>query len=237
MSPRIAKVLATVTLGYTLALLPALCAADTPTGTSPATKPIDWSQYTSVATVVGEIVKADKDKLTLRITWFEPQKQNTNNKNKNNNNNKNKNNGRPNLNGNKGNFRNPYAKNNNRPDQVKITWKEEHHDYVLEYVPESLVRVKALPPKFDENGKRVNHTNPELAELRAPDGAPWYVASPDDLKPGTIVEVSLIRDRKLAPAAVKEGDLRVKFAVILGQDPNPPKDLAKAKADPKKAKN
>ncbi|MBA4191052.1 MAG: hypothetical protein C0467_23960 [Planctomycetaceae bacterium] len=222
MSPRVVRVFSTVALGYTLTLLPVLCAADE-SNKDPAPKSLgdqkltDWSNYVYVADVVGEIVKADGNKLVLRVTWFETQNQ-TNNNNRNNN----RNNRRPPLSRNNRNYRNPYASNMNRP---KTVTKEEHHDYELEFVPETLIRNKHLPAKTDEKGVRVNQTQAELDELRAPAGAPWYAASPVDLVPGTIVEVIIIRDKKIRAENQKEGDLRVKYAIILGKDPNPPKDI------------
>jgi hypothetical protein len=218
MSPRVPRVLSTVVLGYALALLPALSAADEPASTAPKSlgdqKGIDWSGYAFVADAVGEIVKADGNKLTLRITWYVDQVQ----ANKGGNNYR-----RPQLSRNHRNFRNPYASNMNRP---KVVHKEMHHDYELEYVPETLIRTKHLTPKTDEKGLRVNYTQKELDEVRAPAGAPWYAASPTDLVPGTIVEVIIIRDRKIPVAKQTENDLRVKYAIILGKDPHPPKDIA-----------
>src|SRR4051794_7804393 len=64
MFPRIARVVCTVALGYALFLLPVSAADD---------KRPDWSGYTTVGDVVGEVVKADANKLTLRVTWFLPQ--------------------------------------------------------------------------------------------------------------------------------------------------------------------
>ena len=79
----------------------------------------------------------------------------------------------------------------NRPKQVT---KEMHHDYELEFVPETLIRNRYLTPKSDEKGLRVNYTQAELDEHRAPSGAPErYTATPADLVPGTIVEVIVIQ--------------------------------------------
>ena len=55
-----------------------------------------------------------------------------------------------------------------------------------------------------------------------------------DLTPGTIVEVVLIRDRTIPAAKATEDDLRIKYVVIQGRDPNPPKDITNPKTDPKK---
>ncbi len=217
MSPRVARVFSTVALGYSLSLLPALCAADEP-AKEPAAKgigdqkPIDWSNYVFVTDAVGEIVKADGAKLTLRVTWYVQQNQANKNGNR-----------RPNLSGNHRNFRNPYASNMNRP---KTVTKEVHHDYELEYVPETLIRNRHLAPKAGGGGPAAQYTQAELDEHRAPVGAPWYAASPAELTPGTIVEVIIIRDKKIRVENQKEDDLRVKYAIILGHDKNPPKDIA-----------
>jgi hypothetical protein len=230
---RVARTVCAVALGYTLTLLPGVCSADDKE-TKPETKPDekseakspakdlppkpDFSNYTRVNDVVGEIVKADDKKLTLRVTWFVPQGGNNNH--------------RPPLHQSTHNYRNPYATNHNRPANTKVNYKEQHHDYVIEFVPESLVRTKVLPPKTDDTGKRVEYTSKELQDLKGPWAIPGYAASNSDLVPGSIVEVVMIRDKSIAAAKVTEDDLRVKYAIILGKDPNPPKDMSKP--EPKK---
>src|SRR5438094_50720 len=126
MAPRITRVVCTVALGYALFLLPLAAADDR--------KP-DWSGYTTVGDVVGEVVKADGKTLTLRVTWFVPPGGG---------------NHRPGLGMNSGSFRNPYSPTMSRP---RAGLKEEHHDYELGFVDNSLVRMKTLPPKLDEKGK------------------------------------------------------------------------------------
>jgi hypothetical protein len=207
---RIVRTISTVSLGYALALLPVLSAADDEKQPSSATaKAPDWSGYRFVGDVVGEIVKADDKKLVLRVTWFEPQAQAGG-----------KNNRRPQLSQNNRNFRNPYAPNQNRPNnQQRANVKEQHHDYELEFVPESLVRTKSMPQKYDDNGKRVAHTQKEIDELRAPPGVTGYAASPADLVPGAIVEVILVRDKSIPASKATEDDLRVEYAIILGPQP------------------
>lgn len=190
----------------------------------PKPKPPDWSGYVFVADVVGEVVKADDKSVTLRITWYEQKNSNNGNRN-----------GRPRLSQNNRNFRNPYGSNTGRSNQPQV--KEQHHDYELEYVTESLVRSKALPSKVDEKGKKALHTQKEIDELRAPGGVPGYAASRSDLTPGTIVEVHLIRDKKVSPAKAGEDDLRIKYAVIMGRDATPPKDADSKGKDNKDKKD
>lgn len=185
----------------------------------PLPKAPDWSNYTFVADVTGEVVRADDKKVILRVTWFAPQVKNGGN---NNNINKFR---RPNLSGNHRNYRNPFAQNMNRPNQQNVQLKEHHEDYELEYVPESLVRTKALPPKFDDKGKKVPYTQKELEEVRWPAGAPGYLTGKSEVTPGTYLEVHLVRDKSIPAAKATEDDLRIKYAIVLGKDPNPPKDI------------
>ena len=203
MFARTARVGCTITLGYALLLLPLFAADD-------KSKAPDWSGYTTVSTVVGEIVKADSKQLTLRVTWFVPQAKGGLQK--------------PALSINAHGYRNPFVPNMTKP---RPGFKEEHHDYELEFVAESLVRTKHLPPKLDEKGKRVDYTQKELDALRAPAGVTGFAASTGDLTPGTIVEVIMIRDKSIPAAKATEDDLRVKYAIILGKDPNMPKEGTK----------
>ncbi len=225
MSQRLMYVAYTLTLGCVLALVPNLTAADekdakdakTPAAPAESTtkpKAPDFSKFTYVNTVVGEIVKADSNSLTLRITWFVPQNAN-----------------RPGLQQG-GNYRNPHAANHGRPQNTKV--KEEHHDYTLSFAPDTQIRMKTLPPKTDDKGKKVDYTTKELEELKGPWAIPGYSASSSDLTPGTIVEVSLIRDKSIPASKATDGDMQVKYAVILGKDPNPPKDVTTPKPAPKK---
>lgn len=176
----------------------------TPTPKEAPPKAPDFSKYAFVGDITGEIVSSDDKKLVLRVTWFVPQ---------------NAPNNRPNLNGNNRNFRNPNQ--NVRPPMMK----EMHHDYILEYVPESLVRTKVLPPKLDDKGKRANYTTQELTAMKVPVGVVGYVSSTADLVPGTIADIILIRDKSISASKMVEDDLRVKYAIILGKNQTPPKDL------------
>jgi len=213
MSPASLRLGAGWLLGIGLVALPAL-ADDKP-------KPPDWSGYTYVTDVVGEVVRADDSRVTLRITWFEPNQKGAKTT-------------RPRLSTNPRNFNNPYHPNMNRPNQQRVTFKEVHHDYDLDYLPQSLVRVKTLPPKYDEKGKKLEYTQKEFDEIRAPTNVTGYAANRTDLTPGTIVEVILVRDKTIPAAKATEDDLRIKYAIIQGRDPNPPKDIANPKTDTKK---
>jgi hypothetical protein len=181
---------------------------------SPALKAPDYSGYANVADVVGEVVRNTDKTLTFRVTWMVTQPSKS----------------RPHLSANSRNFHNPYSSNRNAHPHLKA----EHHDYQLDYVPESLIRFKHLPPKTDANGKKASYTEKEMDELKQPYSIPGYQASASDLTPGTIVEVHVIRDKTIPAAKATENDLRVKYVVILGHDPNPPKDLTSPSKNPPK---
>jgi hypothetical protein len=188
----------------------------------PAPKPPTFPGYVFVTDVFGEVVRADEKTVKLRITWYELAKAN-NNKNQN-----------QNLATNNGNYANPFVPNRNRPKQPQMQWKERHQDYDLDYLPQSLVRVHDLPPKLDEKGKKVPHTLKELGELRAPLGVVGYAADKADVVPGTILEVFLLRDKTIPADKVTDADMRIKYALIWGKDPNPPKDITNPSSNPKK---
>lgn len=182
----------------------------------PPLKAPDYSGYTPVGDVVGEVVKCGDDSVTIRVTWMVSQRSQSRS--------------RPRLSSGNRNYRNPYSMN-----RTRTTLKPEHHDYQLEFVPESQVRFRQLPPKFDEQGKKTNYTAKELDQLKQPFSLPGYRAEKSDLVPGTVVELYVMRDKSIPAAKASENDLRVKYLIILGQDPNPPKDITSpSKAPPKK---
>lgn len=196
-------------LGSALVGLPAL--ADDSKSPSDSQKRSDFSGYVYVSDVVGEVVKADDKSVTVRVTWYTVQTKGGGGTR------------RPSLSGGGRNYRNPFAPNMNRPRQPQV--KEHHADYALDFLPQSLVRTRVLPAKTDENGKKVGYTQKEIDELRQPAGVTGYAASAFDLTPGTIVELILIRDKSIPAEKAAESDLRVKYAIIWGKDPNPPKDI------------
>ena len=65
----------------------------------------------------------------------------------------------------------------------------------------------------------------------------YCVAEVATWRPGTIAEVWVVRDKSISAAKATENDLRVKYALILGADPNPPKDIEKQNTNPPKKKN
>ena len=99
-----------------------------------------------------------------------------------------------------------------------------------------MARTKKLPPKSDENGKKVDYTTKELEALKEPARAPGYMAARGDVVAGSIVEAVLVREKSIPAAKLAESDLKLKYVTILSHDPNPPKDIG-TKTDEKKKKN
>jgi hypothetical protein len=115
--------------------------------------------------------------------------------------------------------------------------KWEHHDYDIPYLPESLVRTKTLPPKVDPNGKRGFYSAEEQDALKVPYSVPGFQALRGDLTPGTVVEAYIVRDKTIPAAKVTDADMRIKYAVIVGQDANAATNLAGTSKPAKKKKN
>ena len=176
----------------------------------------DWSKYEVVGSAVGEVVKVDAKGLTLRVTWYVPDIEKKK-ANKGARRNKNRARGKRPAIGKNQNFRNPFAP--SRRPGFKVTVREEHHDYEMRFVEQSLVRFKVLPPRFDSNGDKMPYTIQEKDALGKPVGVPGYRASRGDLARGTIVDVDVVRPRE-----GKDDDLVVRHAVILGRNPNPAPD-------------
>ena len=94
--------------------------------------------------------------------------------------------------------------------------KYEKMQFVLH--DDGLVRWKKLPPRTDDKGKRLPYSSKELEDLRSPRGAPGFAADHADLKPGYVIELTMVRPREKPPSKVDFQDLRVQYAVILTED-------------------
>ena len=182
----------------------------------------DFSGYVSVTKVTGEVVKGNESSLTLRIYW-----QHVTAKNSGGGRGRGR---RPSLYGNHG--RSHYSPYMTRRPRVQVKW--EHHDYDLPYLPESLVRVNQLPPKIGPDGKKGFYSQAEQNELKVPYSVPGYQASKADLSPGTVVDAYVVRDKSIAANMVTDADMRLKYVVIVGHDPNPPADITNPPKSKKK---
>ncbi|HXD87138.1 MAG TPA: hypothetical protein VN641_11630 [Urbifossiella sp.] len=178
----------------------------------------DFTGYVWVGRRETEVVKADDESITVRVFWPKITASRSR--------------GGRSMRGGRSSM-SPFM---TRQPNVKVTW--EHTDHKVPYLPESLVRVKTLPHKLDDTGKRGFYSEKEQTQLKAPLGVPGYQAAKADITPGTIIDLHLIRDRSIAANKVTDSDMRVKYAIILRHDPNPPKDIANGTAGspPKKKK-
>lgn len=224
-APRIALGLA-LGLGVTLGVVSAADTKRSPdTPKVPAVdkgKAPDFSGYVAVTKVTGEVVKGNESSLTLRIYWQQVTAKNGGG---------NRGRGRrPSLYGNQGRgYHSPYM---TRRPNVRV--KTEHHDYDLPYLPESLVRVNQLPPKIGPDGKKGFYSQAEQNELKVPYSVPGYQASKADLTPGTVVDAYVVRDKSIPANMVTDADMRLKYVVIIGHDPNPPADITNPPKSKKK---
>jgi hypothetical protein len=169
----------------------------------------DFAGYQWVTMLTTEVVKADDSKATVRVYWAHAVGGKGGGRG-----------GRSGLGSGRG-HHSPFAV---RRPNVKIKW--EHHDYTIPYHADGLARTKQLPPKIGSDGKRGFYSAKEQDELSAPIGAPGFQAGKADIVPGTIIEAHIIRDRTIAASKLTDSDMRLKYAVILRHDPNPPKDIA-----------
>lgn len=100
---------------------------------------------------------------------------------------------------------------------------EHHVDYDLSYADGGLARYKHVPVTTGADGKKHAATAAEVDAARKPIGAIGYAAERTDIKSGTIVELHLVKLRGTPAAKTTADDLLVKYAMILGEDPTPPK--------------
>jgi hypothetical protein len=117
-----------------------------------------------------------------------------------------------------------------RRPRVRANTKSQELQFV--FAEAGLVRWKSLPPKLDDNGKKLPRSSKELTELKLPKGTPGFAAERGDLQPGQIVELTLVRPKSIPSSKVTFQDLKVKYAMILA-DPNGGAGGGK-KATPKK---
>jgi hypothetical protein len=205
-----------------LPFLVGVVVADEPQ-TAPAPKPKapDFAGYAWVSKFTAEVVKADENKVTMRVYWEHAVATGNGNRNGRG--------GRPSLHNSGRNHHSPFHV---RMPHLQLKW--EHHDYEVPYVAESLVRTRTLPPKLGPDGKKGYYSAAEQKRLSLPIGAPYFEATKADLVPGTVIEAQIIRDKTIPLAKVTEKDMKLKYAVILRHDPNPPKDIASGSAEKKK---
>ncbi len=154
----------------------------------------DWSGYAVVTKATVLVESASADGVTIKVPELE--------RTKNNNNNGNRNRGR--------------GRGRQGPG-VKTVMK----DHTIPFAPGGMVRWHRLPPKTDEKGNPAPYTAAEQTALHQPQGVPGYLAERTDLHAGQTVELTLVRPKSIPADKVKEGDLQVKYAVIMADSGGP----------------
>jgi hypothetical protein len=82
-----------------------------------------------------------------------------------------------------------------------------HKDFDLETIENVKVRLAQLPTEYDDKGFPKKYTDKELKERKGPDPKlPGYTASPDDVKVGQIVKLTLARKKPAPKPADKDKD-------------------------------
>jgi hypothetical protein len=120
----------------------------------------------------------------------------------------------------------PTVKKSNAGSNRRPSVKAGHEHVDISYAPAGLVRWEKMPSKPDGS----KPTAKDLEDLRKPVGAPGYAAAKGDLKPGHIVELTLVHPRDIPADKVKEADIVIKYVMIEGETKAP-------KEEPKKKKN
>jgi hypothetical protein len=194
-------------LAMVFAFSGAAAAADdpkTPSSSSP-TPPTSSTTYLYVGDIVGEVVKVDSSSITVRITWYTLQA--------------------PKGRGNFGHWgRGSVARNPQQMYQHQLQMqqrlmrqmasakpKENHKDYTMPFADDATARIKHLPPKIGDDGKKIYYSLEEVAKLKGGSGLPGYKADLSELKVGQVVEAHIVR-------LPKKEDLIVRWALILNED-------------------
>lgn len=160
----------------------------------------DFSDYVHAGEMVAVVQKADAKSVTVRVSWYQP----TGNAQRN----------VPRI-GRNGQVQRPPR--GNRQPQAK----EHHKDYTFGYAEAGLARWLKLGPKTDANGKRVEFTAKEREQLRAPQAAPGWAADRNEVSAGQRVELFLVRPKSVPLSKAQLGDLKIKYALMLGADNDP----------------
>lgn len=207
MSRFVSRIAVAAVLGGSLLAAPARAADSTPP-VVPLRAP-DWSSYSTVGELVGEVIKLDDAGFTLRVVWATAVPSRS---------------GRGRSSMRMGRSHNPLsmirrmARNNSRPPKIQ----QHHQDLQFVFAESGLVRWKSPPPKLDDNGKKIPYSPKEQEALKQPPGVTGWAAERTDLQVGHVVEVVLVKPKSVPSSKATLSDLRVKYAVILGTDPHPP---------------
>jgi hypothetical protein len=159
--------------------------------------------------IVGEITKVDDKSITVRVTWYtQAPAKNARNQ--------------------YGNWhRGTTSRNSNQMYQHMIQMQQQmarqaaraantkstvhHQDYTMNFTSDAQARIKHLPPKLDESGKKTFYTSDELQKLKGNPVVPGYMAEISQLKVGQLVEAHMVH-------VPKQKEQLVRWALILNEN-------------------
>ena len=95
---------------------------------------------------------------------------------------------------------------------VEYTWSEQ-----------GLARRDKPPTFFNDKGLPRTGTSDEIARLKKPAGVPGYMMERSELKNGDIVKLELVRPSNIPASKAKPEDLRIKYAIVMGEKAKPSK--------------
>jgi hypothetical protein len=96
-----------------------------------------------------------------------------------------------------------------------------NNDMDFQYAEGGMARREKAPKFFNDKGLERPGTSSELQALKAPQGAPGYHIERTDLKVGDLVKLELVRPRTISATKVKPEDLKIKYAIMVGENPKP----------------
>lgn len=155
----------------------------------------DWSGYVRFSEVTGKISKLEKNGFVFHLTWTETSGVQNNQY-------------RPGAIGALAGGGLPRASHMS----ARVRTQVHHEDVHFRFAEAGLVRWHKLTMGPGAGGKFV--TEAEQNRLKLPAGAPGWAADRSDLRPGQVVEVTLVRPKDVPLAKATPADLRVKYAVI-----------------------
>jgi hypothetical protein len=91
-------------------------------------------------------------------------------------------------------------------------------DKQFDFTETAQIRMRHLPPKLDEKGRKIPYTADEMAKLKGP-GSPGYEASASDLHAGQYVTVYFVKVR--GAKGEEANHLYVSKVVIEAEPPMP----------------
>jgi hypothetical protein len=98
-------------------------------------------------------------------------------------------------------------------------------EYLFDFTDDAQARLQNLPPKLDENGKKVAYTPAEKQKLKGNPDIPGWKADISELKVGQVLEAHIVQLQTADKQSDKKDLLLLRWALIL----NDPSEVAENK--------